>query len=341
MNGRQTRTVEGGPAVAPNPLATGLVAGVIMDFMAGDPQGAGHPVAVFGRAAAVLERRVYADRRRQGVAFAAIGVCGALGAGLAAQHAVRSVWRTGPGHGTRRRRTVAEVLLATAATWAVVGSTSLAREAGAIADLLGGGDLTGARARLPHLCARDPDHLDEKAIARATVESVAENTSDAVVAPLFWGAVAGVPGLLAYRAVNTLDAMVGYHNPHYERFGWAAARLDDLANWAPARLTGVLTVALAPFAGGSPAESWRILRRDGARHPSPNAGRCEAAAAGALGVTLGGSNDYGGRTAWRPQLGDGPAPGVPDIGRAVRLSRAVTVAATVMAAVAAAGRRRR
>lgn len=186
------------------------------------------------------------------------------------------------------------------------------------------GDLEAARERLPHLCARDPKGLDEAALARATVESVAENTSDAAIAPLVWGAVGGVPALLAYRAVNTLDAMVGYRNPRYERFGWAAARLDDAANWVPARVTGML-VALC-----SGRDAWRVLRRDGGNHPSPNAGRCEAAFAGALGVRLGGTNSYGGAVERRPEMGDGRAPEVRDIGRAVRLSAAVTFAAAAL-----------
>jgi adenosylcobinamide-phosphate synthase len=162
--------------------------------------------------------------------------------------------------------------------------------------------------------------------------SVAENTSDAAVAPLFWGAVAGVPGLLAYRAVNTLDAMVGHHSPRYERFGWAAARLDDVANWLPARATAVLTTACAPLAGGSPRGALRVWLRDGAAHPSPNSGRCEAAVAGALGLRLGGRNVYGSRVEVRPPLGDGRPPTASDIRRAVRLSRAVWTAAVILAA---------
>ena len=137
------------------------------------------------------------------------------------------------------------------------------------------------------------------------VESVAENTSDAVVAPLVWGVVAGLPGLIGYRAVNTLDAMVGYRSATWARFGWGSARLDDVANWAPARLTGVLAALLAPVAGGSPAAAWHAMRRYGGRHPSPNAGRCEAAFAGALGVRLGGTSTLrGGRRApARPRPG--------------------------------------
>jgi adenosylcobinamide-phosphate synthase len=198
---------------------------------------------------------------------------------------------------------------------------------------LADGDLTAARAALPALAGRDPRGLAETELARATVESVAENTSDAAVAPLLWGAVAGLPGLLGYRAVNTLDAMVGHRSARYERFGWAAARLDDAANWVPARVTAALTVACAPLAGGSAAGALRIWRRDGAAHPSPNSGRCEAALAGALHLRLGGRNVYGSRVEDRPTLGDGRPPAADDIRRAVRLSRAVWIAAAILAAV--------
>ncbi|GAA0372435.1 cobalamin biosynthesis protein [Actinoallomurus spadix] len=309
----------------------GLWAGLVLDALAGDPR-RGHPVAAFGRAAGALERRLYRDSVARGAVFTAVCVAGAAGAGLL-------VDATG-------RRTATRTALTAAATWAVLGGTSLGREGLAMAAALEAGDLEAARRRLPHLCGRDPSALDAKELARATVESVAENTSDAAVAPLFWGAVLGVPGLLAYRAVNTLDAMVGHRSPRYLRFGRVAARLDDAANWAPARLTGLLTVACAPVAGGSPRTAYAILRRDGAAHPSPNAGRCEAAFAGALGVRLGGVNVYGNRVEDRPELGDGRAAEPGDIRRAVRLSRAVTVAAAavtigVRAAVRAWSRSRR
>ncbi|WP_113700603.1 adenosylcobinamide-phosphate synthase CbiB, partial [Nonomuraea lactucae] len=219
--------------------------------------------------------------------------------------------------------------LTAAATWAVLGGTTLAREGACMAEALEGDDLDRARARLPHLCGRDPSGLGSRELARATVESLAENTSDAVVAPLFWGVVAGAPGLLAYRAINTLDAMVGHRSPRYERFGWAAARLDDVANYVPARITGLLTVLAAP----DPRRALAVLARDGHRHPSPNAGRCEAAFAGALDVTLGGANVYGERVEHRPEMGDGRRPQVRDIRRAVRLTRAVSIAAAVGAVV--------
>lgn len=289
--------------------AEGLVLGVALDALLGDPK-KWHPVAGFGRVASVAERYLYADARWRGIVHTGllVGGAGALGIGI------ERVARGRVAHG-----------LATAGvTWAVLGGTSLGREGLVMARFLEQGDLEAARERLPHLCARDPRGLDAEGVTRAVVESVAENTSDASIAPLFWGAVAGVPGLLMYRAVNTLDAMVGYRSPRYERFGWAAARLDDAVNWVPARVTGGL-VALCSGRG-----AWRMLLRDGGKHPSPNAGRCEAAFAGALGVRLGGVNEYAGRVERRPEMGDGRAPEVRDIRGAVRLSAAVTAAAAAV-----------
>ncbi|MEZ0076527.1 cobalamin biosynthesis protein [Planotetraspora sp. GP83] len=297
--------------------AAGILLGAAIDAVAGDPR-RGHPVAVFGSRVAALEKRIYRDSRRRGVAFSALCVGTAAGVGVLADRLTRS-------------RPAARTAVTAAATWAVLGGTTLAREGAYMARTLEEGDLTAARERLPHLCGRDPAGLDAAELARATVESIGENTSDAVVAPLFWGAVAGVPGLLAYRAINTLDAMVGHRSPRYERFGWASARLDDVANFVPARLTGLLTVAFAPAVGGSPRRALAMLRRDGHRHPSPNSGRCEAAFAGALGVRLGGANDYGGRVEHRPELGDGPRPAVADIRRSVRLARAVSLSAVALA----------
>jgi adenosylcobinamide-phosphate synthase len=224
-----------------------------------------------------------------------------------------------------------------------VGGRSLAAEASAVESLVRDGDLPAARRRLTHLVGRRTEHLDEAEIARAVIESVAENTSDAVVAPLFWGAVAGLPGLLAYRAVNTLDAMVGHHSPRYERFGWASARADDIANYLPARLTALLTAVVAPLVGGSGRAALSVARTDGRRHPSPNAGVCESAYAGALGVRLGGRNDYGSRVEDRPVLGGSGKPATTaDIGRAIRLGRGITVAAALACgALAVASRWRR
>ena len=304
--------------------ATGLLVGYALDAALGDPR-RWHPVAGFGRAAGALERRLYTPRRRSGAVFTALAVGAPVLAGAAAA-------------ALTRRRPVARAALVAAATWTVLGGRTLRREARIMAGHLERDDLAAARGRLGHLCGRDPSALDPPELARATVESVAENTSDAVVAPLFWGGLAGLPGLLGYRAANTLDAMVGHRSPRYARFGTPSARLDDLLNLAPSRLTGLLTAAVAPVGGGRPGETLRVWRRDRHDHPSPNAGQCESAMAGALGVRLGGRNVYSGRTETRPFLGDGPRPSAPHLRRAARLSGAVGAAAAVLAAGIAAAR---
>jgi adenosylcobinamide-phosphate synthase len=301
--------------------AAGLLAGGLLDAVLGDPR-RGHPVAAFGGAATRAETMLWLDSRGRGVAMVATCLAPVALAGLAGQRL------------TRNRPAL--ILAATAlASWTVLGGASLGGSALALGRALDAGDLAAARRMLPTLCGRDPAQLDAAGLARAAVESVAENTSDAVVAPLLWGAAFGLPGLLGYRAVNTLDAMIGQRSPRYQRFGWAAARLDDVANLIPARITGLLAVALAPTVGGSSRRALRILLRDGRRHPSPNAGQCEAAFAGALGVRLGGRNSYQGRAEQRGRLGDGRPAAAPDISRAVRLSRLVSAAALGLAAIVA------
>ncbi|MGC3993088.1 MAG: cobalamin biosynthesis protein [Propionicimonas sp.] len=297
-------------------LAAGLALGWLADQALGDPRRF-HPVAGFGQAAGRLEQALYADDRARGVVFEAALVGGALGLGAVLERAVAG-------------RPALRVLAVAASTWAVLGGRSLAREAEAIADLLGAEDLAGARVRVRNLVSRDPETLDADGVARAALESVAENTSDAVVAPLFWGAVAGVPGLLGYRAINTLDAMVGYRNERYRNFGWAAAKLDDAANWLPARLSGALAALAAPLVGGDPRDAFRVVREQSGDHPSPNGGVVEGAFAGALRVTLGGRNTYFGVEEDRGELGTGPAPTPTDLARANRLALAVSAGAAVV-----------
>ncbi|MCU7705906.1 MULTISPECIES: cobalamin biosynthesis protein [Streptomyces] len=311
-------------------FAYGATAGLLADAFFADPR-RGHPVALFGRAASAVERRLFHDHRGWGALHTALCAGGVTAGAALAARAVRP-------------HPYAAVALTAATTWAVVGGTSLVREARLIGAALEAGDVAEARRLLPRLCGRDPQALDADALARAVVESVAENTSDAVVGALVWGALAGVPGLAGFRAVNTLDAMVGHKSPRLRRFGWASARLDDVVGHPGARLTA----ALAVLAGPDPRGALRAWRADAHRHPSPNAGPVEAAFAGALGVRLGGTLAYGGRTEHRPVLG-GPGRAVRpgDIERAARLSRRVGALALVagagarLAAGAIRGRARR
>lgn len=311
-------------------LVAGLVAGFAADAVLGDPRRF-HPVAGFGRAASRLERAMYAPTQSAGVAYAAVA------AGAPTVLAVAA-------HIATRRRPIARVVLIAATTFAVLGGTSLGREADAMATELDRDDIDAARDRVPNLCGRDPAALDAGEIGRATVESVAENTSDATVAPLLWGAVAGLPGLVGYRAINTLDAMIGHRSERYRDFGTASARLDDAANLLPSRLTALLTIPAAAIVDdgrplGDPRRrgprrsafaTFATWLRDRNRHPSPNSGQCEAAMAGALGVRLGGRNVYHGRVEVRPMLGRGPLPGPAEIRRAARISRTVGAFALVV-----------
>jgi adenosylcobinamide-phosphate synthase len=305
---------------AARPLALGAVAtGIAADWLLGEPPARWHPVAAFGQAMEGLEARCYADSRPRGLAYTAAGAGAAALAGLlldrgGAGSTAAVAWRRHAGLAF--------------ATYVAVAGRALAGAASEVAAALAAGDLDLARTRLPALVGRDPESLDEAEIVRAVVESVAENTVDAVVAAALWGAFGGAAAVLAYRAVNTLDAMVGHRSPRYARFGWAAARADDVAGWLPARLTAVLVAAVRPRAA---ARIWVAVREQAGAHPSPNAGVAEAAFAAALGVQLGGCNTYAGRRELRPLLGTGSPPGADDISAAIRLSRHLTAAVALLA----------
>lgn len=307
-----------------------MAIGYLADRALSDPR-RGHPVALFGRTAAALENVTYRDSRIAGAVHvgALIGTVGLLG--LAVQQAAA------------RRGRVWSIAATAAATWVSLGGTSLARTGLDMSERLERGDVESARGLLPSLCGRDPASLDGAGLTRASLESIAENTSDAQVAPLLCAAAGGVPAVLMYRGINTLDSMVGYRSPRYLRFGWAAARLDDVANFLAARVTASLAVLLAPVVGGSPSGAARAWRRDATRHPSPNAGVVEAAFAGALGVRLGGPTQYRHGLQIRPTLGEGREPTVTDLRRAVTLSSLVQAGAAVLAGLSMylAGYRRR
>jgi len=295
--------------------ALAAAAGIMADLIFGEPAIEPHPVRAFGMVMERVERALYRPRRSFGVLHAMAG----LGLGVAAGSLVGTT---------------------ALATYISVAQRALTDAGLDIAAALEDHDLARARQLLPALVGRDPTDLDASEIARAVVESLAENTVDAVVAPALWGALLGAPGTLGYRAVNTMDATVGYHNERYEDYGWASARLDDVANFIPARLTAALVAAVRPSAARA---VWRAVRQDAPLHPSPNSGVAEAAFAAALGLRLGGVNTYGGRIERRAQLGGGRAPEAPDIGAAVALCRDVTrrliVSLLVLAAAARAADR--
>jgi len=290
------------------PAAAAL--GLLLDRALGEPPARLHPVGWFGRAMLAAERADYRDSRAAGALHAGLGVLLGAGAGACLGSAALGTWLAAAGR--------------------CLGESALT-----VAGALDRGDLPAARAALPALVGRDPTGLDENEIARAVVESVAENTVDALVAPAFWAAVGGAPGVLGYRAVNTLDAMVGHRSTRYLAYGWASARLDDAANYLPARLTAALVAGVRP---DCTTAIWRAVRSQAPAHPSPNAGVAEAAFAAALGVRLGGRNTYGDRVEHRPMLGWGRPPASSDIGLAVRLSSDVSwLLAAVLAAAGVAG----
>lgn len=276
------------------PLPGLLVGAAALDFAVGDPRWLPHPVRGIGWLALRLESaaRLLLPERLGGLLTAAALVGGT---GLATWYLIALATEMSPIAGS-----VAGVLT----IYTSIAARDLARHSGAVHAALAQGDLPLARQRVGYIVGRDTADLDESEVVRAAVESVAESIVDGVAAPLFWAAILGPAGALAYRAANTLDSMFGHRDERYRRFGWASAHLDDKLNFVPARLTGALICVAAALLKERPVTAWRVLRRDARRHPSPNAGRPEAATAGALGVRLGGTNYYGGQPSHHPTMGD-------------------------------------
>lgn len=284
----------------------------------------GHPVSWLGGLIGALDARwnrptdTSAIRRLAGAATALSVVALAAGIGWVVQAAIPSDWRG--------------VLLSGVLAWPLVALRSLYDHVAAVRDPLVAGDIDGAREAVSMIVGRDPARLDEAGIARAAIESVSENTSDGVVAPLFWGALFGLPGIAGYKAINTLDSMIGHRNERHEAFGWAAARIDDVANFIPARLTGLLFALTGPKL----RDGLICMVRDARRHRSPNAGWPEAAMAGGLGVRLCGPRSYHGEPADEPWLNGGARdPAAADISRALdAYVRAMLTVAAVLAFLA-------
>jgi adenosylcobinamide-phosphate synthase len=274
---------------------TVILAAVLLDLLLGDPRWLPHPVVAIGRLISLLEgwlRRILKHERLAGLLLLALTTGITFSAGFLL---LKGAYAISP---------YAGFAVAVFLAYSCLAARSLHAESLAVAAALEAGDLDEARRRLSFIVGRDTAELDETEIWRAVVETVAENSSDGVIAPLFCLMLGGPLLALAYKAVNTLDSMVGYKNERYIRFGWASARCDDLMNWLPARLTGLLMVLSAPLAGLSAVGAWRIMRRDGRNHSSPNSGVPEAAAAGALGVRLGGTNRYFDQLVEKPTIGD-------------------------------------
>lgn len=282
--------------------AVEMLLAVALDAAIGDPRALPHPVRAIGAVIAWSDRHVRRlcrspwSLRLAGVGLALVIPASSYLAGdVLIEQAGRIFSRLGQG-------------VAIALAFTTLAGRDLLDHARAVSRELGSGNLPGARQAVAMIVGRDTEELPEPEIVRATVETIAESTADGVIAPLLYLAIGGAPLALAYKAVNTLDSMIGHREAHYEHLGWASARLDDLANWIPARLTAGLIVMAAGLTTGRwqrMRDSGRILLKDGHRHPSPNSGRPEAAMAGALGVQLGGVNSYEGQAQERPRMGDG------------------------------------
>lgn len=276
-----------------------IPAAIILDWLLGDPPWLPHPVVAIGRLIQLLEpplRRMVRSKLFGGLLLLVFTVGTTI---IATTLILKAAYAVSPAAG---------FLLAVILSWNCLAARSLQRESGLVAKALEGGDIPLARKQLSFIVGRDTAELTEAEIWRGTVETVAENTADGVIAPLFCLMLGGPVLGLAYKAVNTLDSMVGYKNEKYLLFGRASARCDDLLNFIPARLTGILMVLTAPFVGLTTKNSWRIMLRDGRNHSSPNSGIPEAAAAGALGVQLGGANYYFGKLVEKPTIGDPVSP---------------------------------
>jgi adenosylcobinamide-phosphate synthase len=288
----------------------------------------GHPVSWIGALIASLDSRLnrpnrsFAVRRTAGVATVLLLVIGSLGAGIGLEAVARAV----PYFGWAIAVLVVAALLAFG---------NLDQHVRAVASALRGEGLAGGRRRIADIVGRDPDTLDEAAICRAAIESLAENASDGVTAPALWFLVGGLPGMIAYKAINTADSMIGHLSERHRAFGWAAARLDDLVNWPASRLTGLMFVAAAAIVPGASASlAWQAFRRDARRHRSPNAGWPEAAMAGALGLRLAGPRSYRGIVVDDHWMGDGRAEATADdIDRALTIYRVACGGALVVLVV--------
>jgi adenosylcobinamide-phosphate synthase len=314
-------------------IALALIA-MVIELCVGYPpalqRAIGHPVSWIGGLIDTLDRNLNGDaaapNKRRLAGVAAVGLLIAI-VGLTAFLIERALLRLPFG-------VVATALLASS----MLAQRSLHRHVANVADALETGDLAASRAAVSHIVGRDTAPLDAAAVARAAIESLAENFSDAVVAPVLWLIVAGLPGAALYKAINTADSMIGHRTPRYEAFGWAAARLDDLLNLPASRLAALLFIAAAALdKGASAVEAWQTVWLDARRHRSPNAGYPEAAVAGALGISLGGPRVYGGVRVEDARMGGGRwNADVADIRRALalyRLADAILIAFLAIAAL--------
>ena len=307
-------------------VAAAALCGFVIDLLLGDPAWMPHPVVFMGRCISALEkllRRIFPKTPKGelagGVILAAVLPLGTLAlTGLC-------VWGLGLIH------PALSFALQVLWCWQALAAKGLRQESDDVRRALVTGTLDDARKAVSRIVGRDTAALSREGVIRAAVETVAENFSDGVVAPLFWMLLGGAPLALAYKAVNTMDSMVGYKNDRYLYFGRAAAKLDDAANWLPSRLAALLLVAAAPLTGQNAGRAFAIWRRDRRKHASPNSAQTESAMAGALGVRLAGPASYFGKIHQKPWIGDDTRPIEPeDITRAGRMLYAGSVLALLL-----------
>lgn len=306
-----------------------LICAYLLDLLAGDPEWLPHPVRWIGRLVTLFERAA----RRVAVTPVGLRACGVLlalsvvGAVFAASHAVlylAAAWYK-----------PLFFALAVYITWTSLAVKSLDDEATTVISAMRESGLDTARERLARIVGRDTGALPRDGVYRAVAETVSESTSDGIIAPLFYFAVGGPPLMLAYKAVNTLDSMVGYRNERYRHLGWFSARLDDAANYVPARITALLVVCASFVLGYDWKGAVKVLARDGRAHPSPNSGMPEAAVAGALGLRFGGGASYGGVYHEKPYIGDHVVePGPAEVVSALGIMRFCATAAVALALTA-------
>jgi len=307
------------------PIGLALIAAFIVDWIVGDPRWLPHPVVWIGKSIEAVEKGirsvVSSDK-----AFKAAGVLLLV---VVVGGSYLLVW----GLLSLLTTFVHPLVSWGLAVWLIsttIATKGLADAGMEIYELLKLGSLDAARSALSMVVGRDTDQLDEKEISRGAVETVAENIVDAIVSPLFYAAIGGAPLAMAYRAVNTLDSMVGYKNERYQNLGWASARFDDLANYIPARIAGLLLIVVCWLIRWDAHDCYRVIRRDAHLHPSPNSGITESGVAGALGIQLGGINYYHGIASERAKMGD-PLRVIEaeDIAKTVRLMKQVSLASLV------------
>ncbi|NLK02465.1 MAG: cobalamin biosynthesis protein CobD [Clostridiaceae bacterium] len=271
-----------------------IIIGFLLDLIIGDPQGWPHLVRLLGALISVLEKALYnSSRKRQAgtvLVVTVLFVSAAVSVAMLAAAWLLSPWLY--------------LAVASLLCWQILAARSLAEESKLVYNALQNQDLPAARQKLAMIVGRDTTDLEVPDVVRATVETIAENTADGIIAPLFYFMLGGIPAAIIYKAINTMDSMLGYQNDRYREFGRRAALLDDVANYLPARLSALIMLLASAISGFSVSGAWKIWRRDRRKHKSPNAGQTEAVMAGALGIVLGGASRYGGVMVEKPALGD-------------------------------------